>query len=381
MAVWPFEAERPFLEVLEWGTDVQTARSGAEQRTAVRARPRWSVELNLVVEGQADRSMLEALAYTSHSQVSLVPWWPGRRRVGDVAAGSTSVPVNTADARFIAGAKAMLLDGTTWESVDVLSVSASALGVSAVVSSFVNAEVVPLVSCRLSRDFSRTDYPSGVARCSFSFVSDAGEAPDGGEPAELFAGVEVGPDVLSCDGAGLARAGSREYDEVDGTTGLVHRVVHSRSAASVVPVTLRASDFAEAAAIRRFLHRRRGKYSPFWLPSGVVDGVTSAATLGGESSVPVSGLFGYQLFSPSGTRRAVTFGPLADGSRVRRLVSSVGAMVGGVEVVGVSGTLPAMPAGTRVSWLTESRLNADRVELGWMGECLCVVKTQVKEVW
>jgi len=381
-AVWPFWPEAPLLEALEWLTDVQTARSGIESRLSLRSGPRLSLEMGYNLRTPAGQGRFEALSYTSQDQECLVPWWPGQRLTGTLAAGAGEIAFDTSGAGFAAPGQALVIQNAeAWEVVTLAAVAAGGLTLAAPLSgAYARAWVAPLLSCRMALSFTRQDLPTGRSLGQVVFTADAPETPDPGTADTLWQGFEIWPQALWCGPEGLGREGSRAAEDLDNATGRVHRVVHAESTASTVPLRLLARGLDEAIALRQFLHRCAGRLTPFWLPTARQDLVLAQDVSEGGLILRCQAASSVQaLVSPA--RRALAL-RLPDGGALFREVVSAGAVSGGFEDITVAQALPALTAGTvRLSWLCLARLDADRVELSWERAGCCIVEVKAREIW
>ena len=381
LAVWPFKALAPHVEVLEWLTDVLTARSGVEDRRRLRTGPRVTLEMDYALLTQASRSMFEALSLLSQDRTCGVPWWPGQRPCGDVAPGAETVACDTADAGFEDGGTAIIWqDADTWETVEVTDIASDALTLSRpVTAGYSRALVIPMRRCRMALAFTRTDLPAGSSMGHAEFTQLLPETPDEGAAEETWAGSEVFPQRLWCGGSGVRREGSRGAEELDADTGGVFRVVHADAAVTATPLLLSAKTRDECVALRQFLHRLAGRHVPFRLPTGRADMALATDADAGALTLRVANASAVMACN-SPVRRALSI-LLPDGSTIRREVSGAAPGPGDTEDLTVTEVLPAMSAGSvRISWLMLARLDSDRVEIAWERTTRCTVKTQALEV-
>ncbi|MGE4551799.1 MAG: hypothetical protein AB7D57_01735 [Desulfovibrionaceae bacterium] len=391
VAVWPLRPLAPMLEALEWRTDVITARSGLEDRVATRIGPRQRLELGFNLRTAGTRARFEALAHTSQDRACGVPWWPGEREAGAVAAGTLEIALDTAwplaEAGFVAGGLALVRqDAERWEAVELAAVGAAGLTLArAVENDYERATVLPLLRCRMDLEFGRTDLPAGRSTGTAAFTTLEPEDPEArggaGAATETWEGLEIWPQALWCAAAGLERRGAREAEELDAQTGGVHRVVHSDSAAATLELTLRARTRDEAAGVRRLLHRLAGRLTPFWLATGRLD-LTLAEDVAAGGLVLRVVAAGCERLLTSRVRRALRI-TLADGTVIRRRVSAAAANADGkTEDLTVDGALPALgAAGTKIAWLSLARLDSDRVEISWQRHGRCQVRVATREIW
>ena len=380
--VWPFAPIVPHLEALEWLTDVQASRSGKENRTSLRSNPRQTFEMDFYLKSNAEMGRFEALSYTSQDQTCLIPWWPGKVEASGLSIGQTVIPCEPTGAGFVQGGQVLVIqEQEVWENKTISSIGESSITLSSGLSSaYGTAWVIALRSCRMDLSFSRKDILSNISFGETTFTSESPEVlEDIGSAVSTWQGIEIWPQAVWIDSGGMQRNGKRLADDVDNQVGSVHRVVFSDSTLSSSSMKLIATTRAECLAVRQFIFRREGKLNPFWAPSSRQDLLLSQNVSSGASTMRCFSSSALQAFI-SPVRNALAFYPL-DGTPFYRTVTDVSSVVGGYEDITFSETLPDIDKDrTRISWISLSRLDSDRIEFSWEMPDLCVVECNIVEI-
>lgn len=116
-----------FLERLEWLTDVQTMRSGNEQRVRLRSDPRRSFEFDVLEFGNGGQ--LDLLMNVWQSRVYAVPVWTDKAWLtAAIFPGDTVLAVNTTDLDYRPGGLAIVGSSSgASEALEVQSLTAGTI--------------------------------------------------------------------------------------------------------------------------------------------------------------------------------------------------------------------------------------------------------------
>lgn len=363
LPLWPFPAAQEITEVLEWRTDVLQAR-GAEQRIALRARPREIVTFRhrLDALGMARAAELARAGFAGDWQLPL--WHVAMQPDADLAQGAVEVPIDTGVSDFRAGAAVgMAVDGGEVSLAEIASVQpdrlvlAEPLGVQLPAATVAAARiaVAPIRQAVLTSavEIARRRQSDGVITATF-LLRDAPELAAPALPSYLGRPVQTDPSLIRAPITATLR---RVVEYVDTGFGPVMveplRDVFERGEA----ITLKAQGAAERWALRRWLWSLRGRQASFWLPSWGRELQLRTAMTAGSTLMrvaPVAGLSAYVgrailLEMPGGLRFRTITAAVAEGADHRLTLSSnLGEPVA---------------ATTRVHFLTLVRSDADRVEI------------------
>lgn len=361
--LWPFPAAQEITEVLEWRTDVLQAR-GAEQRIALRARPREIVTFQhrLDARGLARAAERVRAGFAGEWRVPL--WQMAVQPDTDLAQGAAEIIVDTSTSDFRAGAAlGIAVDGGEAAMLAIASVQPDRLVLAEPLAAQLPNPVVAATRITLAPirqavltsalEISRRRQSDGVITATF-LLRDAPELPAPALPSYLGRPVQTDPSLIRAPITATLR---RAVEYVDNGYGPVMveplRDIFERGEA----ITLKAQGAAERWALRRWLWSLRGRQASFWLPSWgrelqLRTAMTSGSTL--MRMAPVAGLAAYvgraiMLEMPTGLRFRTITAAVAEGADHRlTLSSSLG------EPVAIS---------TKVHFLTLARSDADRIEI------------------
>lgn len=381
--VFPFRPNwrRPLVERLEWLTDVLTARSGAEDRTAMRLHPRRSMEFEALVHTSA-LQRLDALLWAYGGGQYVLPIWTDPQQLAStLSSGASSIPCDTAGYDFAAGAYAVLWrNDAQYEAVEIDTVGASSLTlVGATAQTWpAGTRLLPGRLARLPDDVRAPRASAAVAQPMFTFELDntgIASAPD----ATLYRSAEVSLRRPNWE-SGVPVRYRRTFDRVDyglgaifvdDLTGLAYTVRTHRH-------LLNGRD--DIAAFRGWLHARRGRAVAYWQPQWQADftlagGVTSAGT-----TITVEAL-GAAAYDSDAGRQDVALRNRTTGQWTFRRVTGVtpGA---GTETLQLDGAVGFTAAAGDVfaTWLCLSRLEADAIELAWHSAGVAVSLFDIRSV-
>lgn len=282
VVVWPFVPQTKFREQLQWMTDVMQAYS-AEQRLALRAAARQTLQYDFQLD-QQQYSRAKAISTQWAHRVYGAPIWSESTRVGNLAAGITSIAFDTTNADYRANDIVLV-----WESdekfVAAETTTLTAGGVTLKLPldrSYLNAFVMPLRFARTLQgtEFSRMAHTVTRARLAFLVNNNV----DLGASISLpqYRGKDVMTDrsvVLSDMSEKIVRA----VDVFDNGSGPVTIDQERAYPDRTEVLSMDPQNRAEVWRMRKWLHARRGKQRTFWLPGWnrdlvLLENVGSAAT-------------------------------------------------------------------------------------------------------
>jgi hypothetical protein len=130
IVVWPFQPNwsSPYVESLEWKTDVITSFSGDEQRIQLRSKPRRTVEYTITANA-FESSMLANLLWGWQNQNFAVPVWTDKTLLTSPAvSGSTTLSLDTSNRNFFSPGLLILINSVVdYEVVEIDSVETSTI--------------------------------------------------------------------------------------------------------------------------------------------------------------------------------------------------------------------------------------------------------------
>lgn len=376
LLVVPFQPEAPMTERLSWNTHVATSFNGTEQRVELLsvARQRFNLEYS-PSDLRGHRTAFE-LAYGMLGRRMACGVWGEVSLAGVLAAGAVTAPADTDYPDWRVPGLALIWESPTkWELVEVSAAAAGAITFSpALTNSYTRAIVMPARIGYSERGVS-ADFKGFTRRPSFTFHSDEDQSFES-EPA-----LEYGDEELMVDGqlfedeASMSEAFSTREDRFDDQTGLINRIfpwLHPKKSKTLRQV---AAGPAEVRAFRLWAHRRKGRYSPLWLPSGMSDfTLESTGALTTFVTVADQALLGtletrvhlaFYLHSGDVECRAITSRETSGGNTLLALDESLAVDASAIR---------------QVSLLGLHRLDSDELGLDWVGAGVVECVTPVLEI-
>ncbi len=372
----PKPAQAPMREVLEWKTDVIPARRGGEERHCLRPAPRQSFAYNLPIQPR-DAPAVFNLVYGNLAGQWAIPIWSEAQFIGAVPSGTTTIVCDAEFRDFRADSLGLLWNGVGgYEVLELSAVSPTDLTVSATVNTVSAAWVLPLRVGRLStpveKSSSGTD-PEWTFR--FEVADNIDLAPSA--PTQFHGNDIYHDEVLIISGDRLDTEVQAEIELSDDGLGAVSQFNvwtynRTRRSQGIICTTPEA-----VYAYRQWLHRRKGRFRSFWQPSFEND-IQLLST--GALTTTLSVSEDDRLLGA--TARQYVAIQVANGTWYDRHIDSVAHPSSLVLTLTLDSSLGGILASTvrRICYLGLKRLDADRVELNWPGNGVCVSSVPIVEL-
>ncbi|MEN5208029.1 hypothetical protein ABE493_07885 [Stenotrophomonas terrae] len=367
--IWPVAPDwsEGVQETLSWSTEVLRGDATAlSVHTGLRLGPRRSLSFRILAGAREKR--VAAMLLAGHSGQWLLPVWPDVQCLpATVTAGDVNIACDTAGRDFVAGGQALLYtDVTTWEAVDVASVTGSQLQLTAPVSAAVaaGARLYPLRLARLQGDAEETHLSDDVSRRTLTFnIRGASEWPSL-TASTLYLGhpvLTVRPDESTDPASTLERL----LKSVD--YGSAQPFVHDISKLALRTQQSHWKLFGrdEHTWFRSLLYTLEGRGNPVWVPSWAADLKPLFSVPSNSTTLQVEWA-GYTLYGLGRPNRRDLRIELQDGTVLyRRIIDATAASA--VETLMLDQPLAntAIPAARirMISFLALCTLASDDIEL------------------
>jgi hypothetical protein len=366
--LWPFAASGEVIEVLEWNTNVLTARAG-EQRIALRTLPRDIVTLTHRVDALGLAKATE-LARAGFAGPWLLPMWHmAQRPTVDLAQGSAGIHVPTGLAAFDNPTNdtptyaAIAIDGGPATAIEITAIEPDRLILAAPMTGLLRdplvrstrVAVMPLRPAQLAAPIEATRRRQNGATITATFLLQAiADLPAPDLPTYQGAMVQTNPSQTR---ALMASNFKQAVEYIDNGFGPVAveplRDIFERGET----ITFKAKTPTEHYDLRRWLFALRGRQIPFWLPTWGAElqlriAMTASTTL--MRIAPIADLSAYagrhiMIETSAGLKFRKINAAALDGANHRLTLSS-------------SLGIP-LPLGAKVHFLTIVRADADRMEV------------------
>lgn len=379
MIVFPASPDwaRPIAERIGFLTDIIRAYDDTEQRIQLRETANGGIAFRAMCTDAREAAMIEARLWTQQPHIVLVPWWQDATPLlAGVNAGATLLQVETGNRDFYEGGRFILWrDHTDFEEgiIDNITSAGYIVPQSALDNAFAaNTDVIPLKRCRLESSQVIEHPGAEVSEIDIRFTTEADEmrAYTGGSPTQ-YQGFDLLDEVTPNNRQDAEAEYTRSAILLDSRTSIRTVDDHSELATVKRKFNWFAYGRDDIAQLKRFIHRRKGRAVPFWVPTYRNDLPLAEAVTGGGTSFEIMDV-GYSSHQfPDDARRHIAF-ITPSGAITAREVLDAHANSNGNETITVSGALPAggFPASTMVSFLTLARLDEDDIEISWSSRVL-----------
>ena len=369
--LWPGP---PMSETIGWLNDVQVYENGNEDRERLRNAPRHQYRMTCFVPHAAQPQVVNTL-YGARSGRWLIPLWSQVQHVGAVPAGSLELDVLTSYSEYRADSLVLLWQSPSrWQVVGADEIkNANTLTLSSLTEGFEDAWVMPVRKGFLESDPQRA-FDGRTSRLSLTMNVEDNAALTVAAPAQ-FLGNDIYFEPGLLDGDASNETITTKFELLDEALGLVTYSspwTHSRPSR---PHRMMAETPAEAWELRKWLHRRAGRLTPFWHPSFEVDlRVLNVGAVGTELAVVPDD---YLRYAAARSHIAVetTAGWLARTVLLADQISADQVTLTLDTALGVQAS-----AIKRVCFLGLRRLNSDRVEINWIGGTVCTAAVPVLDI-
>lgn len=383
--LWPFKPNwsTPWSATYEWKTDIISSRNGTEQRRATRVAPRRSLSFANVVRPEAQIEFKRMISRrskgtfavadpTTHVLVSVpvsnqdsailtaVPWWvaPDKYVVFEYGEQRVRRQVKEVDGPNVTF---WLTDGLSWPA---------------------GTRVYPGLVCELPDEFSTTRRSQRVSSYNVTFEVVPGSSPleSLGTPFELFDGREVLPFRHNWT-ENQTLVFLRPSELVGFPYGVQDRFYPAPTPRFRVQLTTSFKSSAEAATLRQFATRMRGRQGEFYMSLGTDDLVPHLDLLPNVDTqyLRTEGSADFLAYRENETARAIEV-VLFDGTVLRRVIDSVeyvDDMQGESTQFNLRGQWPytiLLADIQKVSFLHVWRLSSDTYDESWDTSSVCRVQ-------
>ncbi|MCR9151198.1 MAG: hypothetical protein NXH83_13570 [Rhodobacteraceae bacterium] len=352
---WPFAAQMPVTEVLEWSTDVLVTEA-AEQRIALRTGPRSTLTLSHLLDAAGIAEAAELGRAGPLDDWILPLWHLARPATASIDAADLTAFVDTTDGAFDGAAQAIIAaDGGGAHLVEVAAVLPDRLELAAAAGvSLVHAIVAPVGTAFLARpvDIDRRRQGLGTVTASFTLRLSDGSAAASPYPQHQGLDVLTDPAVLRQP---LAETLGQTVEAIDNGFGpivLEPVLTHVQRRSTIMLIDRGATRLTR----RRWLLSLRGRQRAFWLPTWGRELVLQAAVTSGATSIVVAPLVDPSVWIGRHLMIDHPTGPV-----FREITAAAWDALGLRLSIAAPGKSVAL--GTPVHLMVRVRSDADRIEL------------------
>ncbi|NPD21516.1 hypothetical protein [Alterinioella nitratireducens] len=353
--LWPFPAQTPVTEVLEWSTDVLFTEA-AEQRIALRTAPRSTLTVSHLLDAPGLAEAAELGRAGPLDDWALPLWQLARPATAPVDAADLTVFVDTTDGAFDGAAQAVVAaDGGRAHLIEITAVLPDRLELAVPAGvSLLHAIVAPVGGAFAARpvEIDRRRQGLGTVTASFTLRSSDGGATASPYPQHQGLDVLTDPAVLRQP---LAETLGQTVEAVDNGFGpmvLEPVLTHVQRRSTITLIDRGAARMTR----RRWLLSLRGRQRAFWLPSWGRELVLQAAATASATSIVVEPLADPTVWTLRHLMIEHPTGPV-----FREITAAAWDALGLRLSIAAPGK--SIAHGTPIHLLLKVRSDADRIEL------------------
>lgn len=353
--LWPFPAQTPVTEVLEWSTDVLVTEA-AEQRIALRTSPRSTLTLSHLLDASGLAEAAELGRARPLDDWILPLWHLARPATAPVDETDLTVVVDATDGAFDGAALAIIAgNGGGAHLIEIAAVLPDRLELSAAAGvSLVHAIVAPIGTAFLARPVEIDRRRQGLGTVTASFTLRLSDSSAAASPYPQHNGLDVltVPAVLRQPLAETLGQTVEAIDNAFGPVVLEPILTHVQRRSTITLI-----DRGPARRIRRhWLLSLRGRQRAFWLPTWGRELVLQGTATSGATSIVVAPLADPSVWIGRHLMIDHPTGPV-----FREITAATWDALGIRLTIVAPGKSVAL--GTPIHLLMKVRSDADRIEL------------------
>lgn len=371
VVVWPFRPNWKYqvVERMAWLTDVLAAYDGTEQRRELRSTPRRSFNYQFLATND-DRDHLDALLWQWQARLFVLPVFtdPGQL-TGAASIDDITLNVATTHLGYRSGGYAVLKSSNRrTEAVRIIGLSADSLTLESGLRADwpAGAQIFPAELARLADTQPLTAHSSEVDELAVQFdmeLTGNVSAVDSGTNYRGYPVLEEQPNWREK----ITAEYQRLLDRLDNQTGVIGIYDRLSRPIHVQDYLWTRSGRAAIAALRAWLHARRGRLNPIWVPSFRADITLADSVVASEAVIKIRWI-GYTRYLQQQIGRRDIVIRLRDGSRIYKRIDAASELNDDTEQLVLNSNMGqdiAPDDVVMISFLQLSRLESDVVEFAW----------------
>jgi hypothetical protein len=359
----------PWLESLQFQTQVLTSYDGSEQRIALRSEPIRSIEQRYLIADNAERQRFEALLFGWGARSWMFPIWSEVEYLtADLPAGSQSIDLDRVTLDHAAGETMVFYsDSNLYEMIEISAVVGSTVTFSQLTSVAWPKGTLTMPA--------KSGYLSSVTRLSrFTGASAYGIAQITLDRSGLAPAAPAAPDYtgdLVVDWPLQWRQDptddyERQLQELDYLTGLRAREDESEWSSELMSFETVGTSKVDSDYIRAFYYALKGRQDLAWLSTGQADLTLSVTAPSGSTTLDIVYVNYSNLCALQPARSDLAIlQPSGALIRCRVLAAVVVSDTTERLLINVPLSEDCTPGGTTLSFFKPVRLEQDMLEIAW----------------
>lgn len=371
----------------EWLTDVMTAYDGTEQRVQLRKFPRQILEYEAVaLDAQRLKMMNEARVWQSRKWAVPI-WTDGRKLTADASIGDTRLYLDTTQAQFEVGGFIGVLsdDVLTSEAGTIQNVQPTYVDLALPIGTAwkKTTRVYPLRvgTLHANETYSKPTIMETRLRAQFTFDSSKLHFT----PSELGS-TYLGYPVLEGQQHNWLESMQMTIDhkmqEYDYLIGKKYWEFENNTPTGSYELAIPLTGRDQINAFKSWLHARAGRLTPFWMPLPDHAFFVTQPIAANGNAIFVKNLGFTDMGGPQQGRRDIRI-ELMNGTTIYTRITSSTVIDQTTERLLVADQFVSTidPASIRkLTFMTLSRVDADKVDFAWITPTLANVKVRVREI-
>jgi hypothetical protein len=359
VVIWPFIPQTLHGERLEWKTDVIPSFSN-EQRLCLRDSPRQSLTHTFQMDEYQFSRAKAASTQWAHRVYGL-PVWAELTRVGSIPIDSPFITMDTLYADYRENDLIIIWESDeVYVAVEITTITPTQINLKLPLEqAFSNAYIAPLRFCRTLRGMSYQRSTSSVVLASSEFtVTQNTNLAETSLPQYRSVDLLLEPQVIL---GSISERISRPVDLFDNGSGAIVVETKTDRVKSTSILTFDCLDRETRWTVRKWLHSRKGKLKPFWVPTWNED-LTLEEDITAAGTTLVARPISYSLYY--GIKDIIIF--LNDGSYFCRRILSASVNPSGQDLLSIDSSLGinvSLSSISRVCFLSHCRMDSDSVEI------------------
>lgn len=372
----PLQPKRPLVESLEWLTDITPSYNGGEEPNSMRTLARQAFRTEFTAQPDDSRDVFNTV-YGGLVRQWAIPIWAQAQSVGSILAGTDVLALDTTFCDYRVDTPVFVTNGCgEWQYAYITAVNVDSIELDRDLDVMRAAFAMPV---RVGRIIST---PSKQTRgydtrwvIEYEVDDNVDYEPDA--PTQFYDDdIYFDYNLLTESGGPVTQQFVTQRETFDFKTGIVEEFTPWTNNRTTQPYRILKTTQAEAWELRQFLYRRRGKWRPFWLPTFEADlRVTSTGAL---TTTLLVQLDSYLPWAEVRSNIAVK---KTDGTWLARRITDAIVSAPGIAQLTLDASLAINASAIEfVSWLGRKRLDADKIEMQYIGNNHCTTSFPLIEI-
>jgi hypothetical protein len=378
--------QEPFVEELEWLTNIIETEEGLEYRQRLRGNPRRVFEYDVIFT-EADKRKLEQYMWAWKARPFIVPIWSDCQKLSaTVAAGSFTINISTENLSFVEGGLvAVLTDPLNTEVLEIDTMTTSQITLkNATINEWpAGARIMPALSAQMPDTSSLNRVTAGLTSGTVRFSCAGNKAIPAVESTTLHQGLGVVTDQPYM-GEDQQVDWESKIETIDTGIGDPFYDIRADLNDQVDSFSFYVKGRDEIWRWRQWMHAREGRYSQFFMPLWSRDFILAEGIAPTQTVLEFYDTQYRTFYDLHPVKRDIMIKTRNEGTFYRRITAVAESLTAGQETFSIDSQLGVAVAPEDVimiSFLQPSRLANDTVNIEWISgdQAMITFKTRAIE--